>query len=97
MPITYTTDGACFQSLDKMMDTKEILTLQFGHYANHVGSHWWNLQVTNSQISINCLVISLIFQETNFSYDSNNPSEVNVDILFREGRDDKNVSQQALI
>ncbi|XP_055375804.1 protein misato isoform X2 [Condylostylus longicornis] len=26
------------------MDTKEILTFQFGNYSNYVGSHWWNLQ-----------------------------------------------------
>lgn len=26
------------------MVAKEILTLQFGHYSNFVGTHWWNLQ-----------------------------------------------------
>lgn len=26
------------------MGKNEILTLQFGHYANFVGTHWWNLQ-----------------------------------------------------
>ena len=30
----------------KIMSGKEILTLQLGHYANFVGAHWWNLQVT---------------------------------------------------
>eukprot|EP00118_Oscarella_pearsei_P010354 m.63154 g.63154 ORF g.63154 m.63154 type:complete len:505 (+) comp35146_c0_seq4:50-1564(+) len=24
---------------------KELITLQFGHYSNFVGSHWWNFQV----------------------------------------------------
>ncbi|KAG7219413.1 hypothetical protein INR49_006773 [Caranx melampygus] len=23
---------------------REVLTLQLGHYANFVGTHWWNLQ-----------------------------------------------------
>tara|TARA_R110002050_G_scaffold220333_2_gene356189 strand:+ start:28 stop:300 length:273 start_codon:yes stop_codon:yes gene_type:complete len=23
---------------------RELLTLQFGHYANHVGAHYWNFQ-----------------------------------------------------
>lgn len=27
------------------MDTREIITLQVGHYANFVGTHWWNIQV----------------------------------------------------
>ncbi|CAE6950206.1 MSTO1, partial [Symbiodinium natans] len=22
----------------------EVITLQFGHFANHVGAHYWNLQ-----------------------------------------------------
>ncbi|CAG9784915.1 unnamed protein product [Diatraea saccharalis] len=26
------------------MTTREILTLQFGHYSNYVGSHFWNIQ-----------------------------------------------------
>lgn len=26
------------------METREIITLQVGHYANFVGTHWWNLQ-----------------------------------------------------
>ncbi|KAI4499578.1 hypothetical protein M0802_005474 [Mischocyttarus mexicanus] len=49
------------------MTTREILTIQLGHYSNFIGTHWWNLQ------------------ETNFSYDPNNPSEINHDILYREG------------
>jgi len=27
------------------MGTREIVTLQIGHYSNFVGTHWWNLQV----------------------------------------------------
>ncbi|XP_051166015.1 protein misato [Leptopilina boulardi] len=49
------------------MSTREILTIQFGHYSNYIGTHWWNLQ------------------ETNFSYDPDNPSEINHDVLYREG------------
>lgn len=26
----------------------EIITLQLGNYANHVGAHFWNLQVHNT-------------------------------------------------
>lgn len=26
------------------MNTKEVLTLQFGNFSNHVGTHFWNLQ-----------------------------------------------------
>lgn len=26
------------------MTTREILTLQFGHYSNYVGAHFWNIQ-----------------------------------------------------
>ncbi|XP_063995599.1 protein misato [Diachasmimorpha longicaudata] len=29
------------------MTTREIITLQLGHYANYVGAHWWNLQEGN--------------------------------------------------
>ncbi|XP_053596509.1 protein misato [Microplitis demolitor] len=47
--------------------TREIITIQLGHYANYVGAHWWNLQ------------------EAGFSFDSSKPSEINHDVLYREG------------
>ncbi|XP_026751248.1 protein misato [Galleria mellonella] len=50
------------------MSTREILTLQFGHYTNYVGSHFWNLQ------------------ELSFDYTGTKKSEVNHDILYREGQ-----------
>lgn len=28
-----------------MSSHREIITLQFGHYANYIGTHFWNLQV----------------------------------------------------
>ncbi|KAK1136270.1 hypothetical protein K0M31_000835 [Melipona bicolor] len=49
------------------MTSREILTIQLGHYSNFIGTHWWNIQ------------------ETNFSYDSDSPSEINHDVLYREG------------
>ncbi|EZA51335.1 hypothetical protein DMN91_002071 [Ooceraea biroi] len=49
------------------MTTREILTIQLGHYSNFVGAHWWNLQ------------------ESNFTYDAKSPSEINHDVLYREG------------
>nr|CAI5867837.1 unnamed protein product [Callosobruchus analis] len=54
------------------MDTKGILTLQFGHYSNFIGAHWWNIQ------------------EAGFEYNSSSPSEINHDVLYREGLTDKN-------
>lgn len=27
-----------------MSSTREIVTLQFGNYANYIGAHWWNIQ-----------------------------------------------------
>ncbi|CAG9854358.1 unnamed protein product [Phyllotreta striolata] len=50
------------------MSGREILTLQFGHYANFVGTHWWNLQ------------------DLSFNYDPSTPSEINHDVLYREGQ-----------
>ncbi|KAB0803996.1 hypothetical protein PPYR_00966 [Photinus pyralis] len=49
------------------METREILSLQFGHYSNFIGTHSWNIQ------------------ETGFAYNSKTPSEINHDVLFREG------------
>lgn len=50
------------------MATREILTLQFGHYSNYVGAHFWNLQ------------------ELSFDYTGTVKTEVNHDILYREGK-----------
>ncbi|KAF7279811.1 hypothetical protein GWI33_006733 [Rhynchophorus ferrugineus] len=50
------------------MTSREILTLQLGHYANFVGAHWWNLQ------------------EQSFDYHGAQPSQVDHDVLYREGR-----------
>ncbi|XP_012251024.2 protein misato isoform X2 [Athalia rosae] len=53
------------------MTTREILTIQLGHYSNFVGTHWWNIQ------------------ESSFSYDSDQSSEINHDVLYREGENSK--------
>ncbi|XP_047507186.1 protein misato [Pieris napi] len=50
------------------MSTREILTLQFGHYSNYVGAHFWNIQ------------------ELSFDYTGTVKSEVNHDVLYREGQ-----------
>lgn len=50
------------------MSTREIVTLQFGHYSNYIGAHFWNLQ------------------ELSFDYTGVIKTEVNHDILYREGR-----------
>lgn len=28
-----------------MSNAREIITLQFGNFANYVGTHYWNIQV----------------------------------------------------
>lgn len=49
--------------------TREVITLQFGHYSNFVGTHWWNIQESSF-----CYDPSVSFQQ-----------EINHDVLFREG------------
>lgn len=51
--------------------TSKILTLQFGHYSNFVGTHWWNLQ------------------EKSFQYSPDANQDINHDVLFRDGINDK--------
>ncbi|KAI0216232.1 Misato-like protein 1 [Lamellibrachia satsuma] len=51
--------------------TREVVTLQIGHYANFVGTHWWNIQDS-----------SFVYSESEMIY----PKEINHDVLFREGR-----------
>lgn len=56
------------------MESKDsIITLQLGHYANHVGAHFWNTQEA-------CFVYP---EEGNFNPDE---LEINHGVLFREGR-----------
>lgn len=52
------------------MGTKEIITLQFGNYANFIGTHWWNIQESSFQ-----------YNESDVVYEK----EVDHDVLFREG------------
>ncbi|CAC5403744.1 unnamed protein product [Mytilus coruscus] len=53
------------------MGSREIITLQIGHYSNFVGTHWWNIQES-----------SFNYDPTKASEDK----EVNHDILWREGQ-----------
>lgn len=34
------------------MTSREILTIQLGHYSNFIGSHWWNIQVFRGNIPV---------------------------------------------
>ncbi|XP_072167195.1 protein misato homolog 1-like [Diadema setosum] len=52
--------------------TREIVTLQCGHYANFVGTHFWNIQ--ESTFSYDPNPAQLV------------PKDINNDVLFREGR-----------
>lgn len=55
------------------MTTREIVTLQLGHYANFVGTHMWNLQ-------------SSAYSNTDKVASSTASKEINFDVTFREGR-----------
>ncbi|CAG9803543.1 unnamed protein product [Chironomus riparius] len=59
-----------------MSNTKEIITLQFGNYANFVGTHFWNAQE----------------HSFNYDPDVEEPAEINHDVLFREGKFFKNIT-----
>ncbi|XP_030832931.1 protein misato homolog 1 [Strongylocentrotus purpuratus] len=52
--------------------TREIVTLQCGHYANFVGTHLWNIQESSFTYDKNPAQTI--------------PKEINNDVLFREGR-----------
>ncbi|XP_062578532.1 protein misato homolog 1-like isoform X1 [Saccostrea cucullata] len=54
------------------MCSREIVTLQLGHYSNFVGTHWWNLQDS-----------SFLYNPTEAQQKE---KEVDHDILWREGR-----------
>uniref|UniRef100_A0A1E1X2V0 Putative members of tubulin/ftsz family n=1 Tax=Amblyomma aureolatum TaxID=187763 RepID=A0A1E1X2V0_9ACAR len=56
------------------MPSREVITLQLGHYANFVGSHIWNLQEACFSYKPNDKTIPLEFAH---------------DIFFREGRNPK--------
>lgn len=75
-----------------MNSTREIITLQFGHYSNFIGTHFWNLQVFSYHKSLFTYLFYLIvnssnLQESSFSYDEKNekPLEICHDVLYREG------------
>ncbi|XP_013772743.1 protein misato homolog 1-like [Limulus polyphemus] len=53
-----------------MSNTKEIITIQIGHYSNFVGTHWWNLQEASF-----CYDASKVPE-----------LEINHDVQFREGK-----------
>lgn len=53
------------------MGSREIITLQIGHYSNFVGTHWWNIQES-----------SFNYDPTKALEEK----EVNHDILWREGQ-----------
>ena len=67
------------------MSSREIITIQCGHYANFVGTHWWNLQVCEwCNVSYEHATPP---QESAFCYDdtSKEPKEIATDCTFREG------------
>ena len=34
--------------------TREVVTLQIGHYSNFIGTHWWNIQVLLQAKLLHC-------------------------------------------
>lgn len=46
---------------------KEVIYIQAGHFANYIGTHFWNTQ------------------ESYFTYEEGEESEVDHDVSFREG------------
>ncbi len=68
----------------------EIITIQLGHRANYLATHFWNAQVgqqcvfhANQSIADHCFVF---LKESYFSYDEGSTSSpVNHDVLFRPG------------
>lgn len=83
-----------------MSSTREIITLQLGNYANYVGTHWWNIQVSKSLVSLShsfhifrkpSKPHPVPFQEATFNYNPNalEKSEINHDVLFREGENQR--------
>ena len=79
---------------------KEIITLQFGPYANHVGAHWWNFQVCCRQLTTILVATGLPYtllhgvcvQDELFSpvfSPSDVVAEFDASILYREGRTEK--------
>ena len=69
---------------DGDMTGREVVTIQCGHYANHVGTHWWKLQVTYRPRS----VLTLHVQEGGLWHPPLNKGEkdaIDSDCTFREG------------
>lgn len=64
------------------MSCREIVTVQLGHYANFVGSHWWNVQIPGlEQKSVNEIDSNVLFRCDNkgkgrYAY---NPRLISVD------------------
>lgn len=54
-----------------MSYSREVITLQIGNYSNYVGTHWWNIQVSNNQktvVAIPNRYFTLIFPHTKIHF-----------------------------
>lgn len=75
----------------------EILTIQLGHSANHIATHFWNAQVSKTVPWLYANVappqplprpdqaLTDRSEESYFTYSTDSPSPVDHDILFRPG------------
>ncbi|OWF43159.1 protein misato homolog 1-like [Mizuhopecten yessoensis] len=53
------------------MSSREVVTLQIGHYSNYVGSHWWNIQESSFIYDPKLAPVQ---------------KDIDHDVLFREGK-----------
>lgn len=58
-----------------MSTSKEVITLQLGHFANFVGTHIWNIQES-----------SFCYSQDSSEAAAASPKEIDNDVLYREGR-----------
>jgi hypothetical protein len=71
--------GQCNQTPEAEMG-REILTIQLGHKANYLATHFWNAQVRL------CCLSEYLFKEAAFDYeDTNERPVIEHDVHFRAG------------
>lgn len=75
------------------MSDREIITIQLGHYSNHVATHWWNYSQNSTHIprQNNSSKNDSFGFESSSSSNSNNDKErlISKEVLWRVGEDSK--------
>ena len=65
------------------MSTREVLTIQCGHFSNFIGSHWWNLQVR--RLVIMSCGVWLSLQGAEAWRETTGNKEIDYNCTFRQG------------